>query len=93
MGQMSYDSSKTTQLVSTEEAEDGPEFFTHMYYQEYEIFGPYWGQASVPVSGSNAPNILHFTQMIWKDTYSVGCAVNKCGQMLLTYCNYRSRGN
>lgn len=95
MGQMYYDASKTTQKISSEEDTSAPEYFSHLYYQEYEIFGPYWGAASVPVDGANPPNILHFTQMVWKDTYSVGCASNVCSndQQLLTFCNYRSRGN
>lgn len=90
-----YSSATGSTKISSEENADSAAFFTHMYYQEYEIFGPYWGAESVPVDGANAPNILHFTQMVWKDTYSVGCAVSECtsNTQLLTFCNYRSRGN
>lgn len=75
--------------ITTENLNEAPEFFTNMYYEEYNDFGPYWGASTVPTEG---PNILHFTQMVWKGSYAVGCAVNSCDDMMLTFCNYRPRG-
>lgn len=87
MGEMSYTTSVGS--VTDENMESAPEFFTSMYYEEYNDFGPYWGAETVPTDG---PNILHLTQMLWQKSYAVGCAVKSCGQMMLTFCNYRSRG-
>ncbi|KAK7706027.1 hypothetical protein SLS57_009808 [Botryosphaeria dothidea] len=67
-----------------------PAAFTSMYYDEVRNFGAYWHQASVPMS---EPIVLHFTQAVWKKTTSVGCAINNCGSMYLSYCNYRGPGN
>lgn len=58
-------STGVTGTVSKENLQEAPEFFTNMYYEEYNDFGPYWGAETVPTDG---PNILHFTQMIWKNT-------------------------
>ncbi|KAK6529989.1 hypothetical protein TWF694_003365 [Orbilia ellipsospora] len=35
----------------------------------------------------------HFTQMIWRSTTEVGCAVRKCGDRTMVKCNYRAPGN
>lgn len=89
MGQFQYTTSVGT--VNDTTMDNSPAFFSNMYYEEYNDFGPYWGSASVPTEG---PNILHFTQMVWKNSFSVGCATAKCSndQQMITFCNYRSRG-
>ncbi|KAL1635230.1 hypothetical protein SLS58_010351 [Diplodia intermedia] len=91
MGQFQYTTSGLGTVNDTT-MENSPGFFMNMYYEEYNDFGPYWGVESVPTDG---PNILHFTQMIWKTSFSVGCATAKCSndQQMITFCNYRSRGN
>ncbi|OMP85837.1 Venom allergen 3 [Diplodia seriata] len=90
MGQFEYTTSGLGTVNDTT-MENSPGFFMNMYYEEYNDFGPYWGVESVPTDG---PNILHFTQMIWKQSFSVGCATAKCSndQQMITFCNYRSRG-
>ncbi|EPS38704.1 hypothetical protein H072_7512 [Dactylellina haptotyla CBS 200.50] len=35
----------------------------------------------------------HLTQILWKDTKEVGCAVRKCGQEIFLKCNYKPMGN
>ncbi|KAK6356795.1 hypothetical protein TWF718_001136 [Orbilia javanica] len=35
----------------------------------------------------------HMTQMVWKETAEVGCAVKKCPQGTYVKCNYRRPGN
>ncbi|EPS39895.1 hypothetical protein H072_6286 [Dactylellina haptotyla CBS 200.50] len=35
----------------------------------------------------------HMTQMVWKSTTEVGCAVKKCGSSSYVKCNYRTPGN
>ncbi|KAL0264128.1 hypothetical protein SLS55_000072 [Diplodia seriata] len=64
--------------------------FVSMFYNEIKDFGPYWHQDSVPMT---EPSVLHFTQAVWKQTTTIGCATNNCGQWLLSYCNYRGPGN
>lgn len=88
MGEMSIG---TGGSISEDNLDQSPEFFTSMYYEEYNDFGPYWGAETVPTDG---PNILHLTQMLWQKSYAVGCATSSCpsSNMMLTYCNYRSRG-
>ncbi|EOD45781.1 Allergen V5/Tpx-1-related protein [Neofusicoccum parvum] len=63
---------------------------TGMWYNEIEHFSSYWGASDVPMT---EPSVLHFTQMVWKETYAVGCAIAECGSMLMSFCNYRSAGN
>ncbi|KAK7612960.1 CAP domain-containing protein [Phyllosticta citricarpa] len=35
----------------------------------------------------------HYTQVLWKGTYALGCGVKNCGQMTLVFCNYAPAGN
>ncbi|KAK8178939.1 CAP domain-containing protein [Phyllosticta paracitricarpa] len=34
----------------------------------------------------------HYTQVLWKGTYALGCGVKNCGQMTLVFCNYAPAG-
>ncbi|KAI8075509.1 CAP domain-containing protein [Thamnidium elegans] len=46
-------------------------------------------------SSSNGGEILHFTQVVWKDTTEIGCGATYCDnhQATLYVCNYRTPGN
>lgn len=35
----------------------------------------------------------HYTQMVWRTTTEVGCAVYQCGSKILVVCNYNPAGN
>ncbi|KAK8246762.1 CAP domain-containing protein [Phyllosticta capitalensis] len=35
----------------------------------------------------------HYTQVLWKGTYALGCGVKNCGQMTLVFCDYAPAGN
>ncbi|KAK8169902.1 CAP domain-containing protein [Phyllosticta citrichinensis] len=35
----------------------------------------------------------HYTQVLWKDTFALGCGVKNCGQMTLVFCDYAPAGN
>ncbi len=37
--------------------------------------------------------IGHYTQMVWRDTASVGCGQAQCNQTLIVACNYDPPGN
>lgn len=39
------------------------------------------------------PGTGHFTQVIWKASTQLGCAVNQCGGSPLFVCNYSPAGN
>jgi hypothetical protein len=43
----------------------------------------------------NGVDILHLTQMIWKETTHVGCAETYCGNLngYFYVCNYYPKGN
>lgn len=67
------------------------------YYGEVNNFSPYYGQPSPSMSG---PEYLHFTQVVWKGSSTVGCAAQYCpyGTVLggsygwFTVCNYGPEG-
>ena len=58
------------------------------------------GKSSIPNTGDT--QVLHFTQLVWKGTTKIGCAVNYCGTdgalfgsdfyAYTTVCNYASAG-
>lgn len=62
---------------------------TGMWYNEIKDFDPYWGASDVPMS---EPIVLHFTQMVWQETHSVGCGIVNCGGTQMSFCNYRTAG-
>ncbi len=43
------------------------------------------------------PNILHFTQIVWKNMNKLGCGVTECivdnKKNVVVVCNYKPRGN
>lgn len=55
------------------------------WFNEYKKYDP----DTVSFSASTG----HFTQLVWKGTRQVGCAVKNCGQMNLVVCNYVPTGN
>ncbi|KAK8161055.1 CAP domain-containing protein [Phyllosticta citrichinensis] len=63
--------------------------FSNMYYSEGQYFNGFYGLANPTTSQDTG----HFTQMIWKDSYAVGCATTQCNSMLLSFCNYYPGGN
>ncbi|KAK7538269.1 CAP domain-containing protein [Phyllosticta citribraziliensis] len=63
--------------------------FSNMYYSEGQYFNGFYGLATPTTSQDTG----HFTQMIWKDSYAVGCATTQCNSMLLSFCNYYPGGN
>ena len=70
-------------------------------YVAWEDEGQDWGWGNFMVNDfCDTTACGHFTQLIWGDTYKVGCAVNYCPSGTLsnvptTYlvCNYASAGN
>lgn len=67
------------------------------WYNEVDMFGGLYGQENV----SNMA-VLHFTQVVWKATTKIGCAVNNCGtagnifpgfNAYTIVCNYQAAGN
>lgn len=68
------------------------------YYGEVNNFASFYGEPSPPMSG---PEYLHFTQIVWKGTTTIGCAAQYCpyGTVLagsygwFTVCNYGPEGN
>jgi len=64
----------------------------------YESVYHAYGKAQ-PAAENGVNQYLHFTQIVWKDTTKVGCAVAYCGTSLFagsynwfTVCNYASPG-
>ncbi|RCN53361.1 hypothetical protein ANCCAN_00424 [Ancylostoma caninum] len=37
--------------------------------------------------------IGHYTQMVWQETYKIGCYVEWCEKMTLAVCHYSPKGN
>jgi len=46
------------------------------WYSEIADYGPYYGLASPPLHGPK--EVLHFTQLVWKGSLTVGCASHFC---------------
>ena len=66
------------------------------WYNEVDLFGSYYGQSQVTDT-----SVLHFTQVVWKATTKIGCAVSNCGTSSSFFpgfnaytivCNYQSAG-
>ncbi|KAH8589715.1 CAP domain-containing protein [Bisporella sp. PMI_857] len=77
----------------------GNSISNNWYEAEVGNYASLYGQSN-PEEGS--AQFLHFTQIVWKATTSVGCGVAYCGQNKMplgsayawyTVCNYRSPGN
>jgi len=67
------------------------------WYGEVSMFGSLYGQSSVGIETGT----LHFTQVVWKATTKIGCAVNNCGttgnifpgfNAYTIVCNYQAAG-
>lgn len=65
---------------------------TDMFYNgEYQLFAPEQGK---PQPSSSYKLWGHYTQILWKDTTSVGCATVDCPSIgYFTVCNYKGPGN
>jgi pathogenesis-related protein 1 len=46
-----------------------------------------------PVTRSNTAKVGHYTQMVWRETASVGCGQAVCRKLLIVSCNYDPPGN
>ena len=42
---------------------------------------------------SNAHSVGHYTQMVWRDTTTLGCGEAMCNKTLIVTCNYDPPGN
>ena len=70
-------------------------------YEAWEDEGQYYSFGALNVNDyCSEPPCGHFTQVIWADTYKVGCAVNFCPAdtvhrypATLLVCNYAASGN
>ncbi|EER39652.1 conserved hypothetical protein [Histoplasma capsulatum H143] len=64
-----------------------------MYNDEAGLYAGLYGQANPDMS--NFHHWGHFSQIVWKDTNTVGCATVKCSNNLRwnTVCNYGPPGN
>jgi len=40
-----------------------------------------------------SPQVVHFTQMVWRTTTQIGCASATCGGEILWVCRYMPAGN
>lgn len=69
------------------------------WYAEESLYGSLYGQ---PNPSQSVGDFLHFTQIVWLGSHSVGCAVKTCGTdntiypgMTIWYsvCNYYPAGN
>lgn len=45
------------------------------------------------VFGESKGVVGHYTQVVWRTTTEVGCAVYQCGNKILVVCNYNPPGN
>lgn len=67
------------------------------YYGEINNYDPYYNDPSPPMGG---PEFLHFTQVVWHGSQSVGCASQYCPYNTVlggsygwfTVCNYHPAG-
>jgi len=45
------------------------------------------------ITRANVKPVGHYTQMVWRDTTSMGCGEASCNKMLIIACNYDPPGN
>uniref|UniRef100_A0A3P8UW95 Cysteine-rich venom protein-like n=1 Tax=Cynoglossus semilaevis TaxID=244447 RepID=A0A3P8UW95_CYNSE len=46
-----------------------------------------------PIGSINGQPTGHYTQMVWKGSYKIGCGVKLCGEVFLYGCQYYRAGN
>src|SRR5690606_26696134 len=56
-----------------------------LWYDEVELYD--WNSPGFSMEAG------HFTQVVWADTYQIGCGTSECGGMTLWVCNYYPAGN
>ncbi|UKJ90222.2 ribosomal protein S29 [Theileria orientalis] len=50
----------------------------------------FWYEAGVTTRN---PNVLAFTQLVWKETKAIGCGVSCCSENMVLVCRYHPFGN
>ncbi len=74
----------------------------NLFWASYNIFEPAtavneWGEEikdyKDEVVGKTNEMVGHYTQIVWKTTSEVGCAVYKCKKSYLVVCNYNPSVN
>ena len=63
-----------------------PDKIVDSWASEIEFFNEGTGKCKGGVCG-------HYTQVVWKKTTAVGCAMAKCGSQEIWVCNYNPPGN
>ncbi|TAQ88471.1 hypothetical protein B7494_g3186 [Chlorociboria aeruginascens] len=71
------------------------------YYGEVNEFPFNTNDVPIPDSTNNVPDYLHFSQVVWKDTTTIGCFTQFCpaasvfpsDPSYFTVCNYGPAGN
>lgn len=68
-----------------------PEFMVQSWADERRFFRA--GTFPNVSSTGNWADVAHYTQMIWRSTTSVGCAVQRSGRWEVLVCRYSPAGN
>jgi hypothetical protein len=68
-----------------------PEFMVQSWADERRLFRP--GTFPNVSATRNWADVAHYTQMIWRSTTSVGCAIQRSGRRDVLVCRYSPAGN
>lgn len=68
-----------------------PEFMVESWADERRSFRP--GTFPNVSTTGNWADVAHYTQMIWRSTTSVGCAIQRSGRWDVLVCRYSPAGN
>lgn len=68
-----------------------PEFMIQSWADERRHFRP--GRFPNVSTTGNWADVAHYTQMIWRSTTSVGCAIQRSGRWDVLVCRYSPPGN